>query len=463
MVLGSPGCGKTTRLLDRVDEALDNGLKPEKIAYLSFTKKAANEAISRACLKFDLDKKRFTYFRTLHSLAYRDLKISKEELMSDYHIQQFAEKNGIKLKNTKSYSNEISYSGSDIGDKWYKVYSISRAQMRPLKEIWQEMHDYFLPFESVELLTENYEKYKEEFDLMDFADFLDQSKTVLPVELFILDEAQDLTAQQWMYAKQVAGNAKEVMIAGDDDQAIFQWAGADLDYFLKIKAEVEVLPISYRLPKTIYDFANRIIEPVKKRYKKKWKPTDKEGSVSWIYDRSTVILDGEWMLLAREGYQLYKLEKMAREQGVIYKFRNKWSNEESYVKAIVQYLRLNEGESLAKKDRDLINNFSSKKEITGEWWDYMDLLSIEQREYVKAIIRNGHSLINPGKVKISTIHGSKGGEADNVLLITEVSKRISNAYRENPDPERRVWYVGVSRAKHRLYLTLDKSFLRTII
>ena len=169
------------------------------------------------------------------------------------------------------------------------------------------------------------------------------------------------------------------------------------------------------------------------------------------------------MLLAREGYQLYKLEKMAREQGVIYKFRNKWSNEESYVKAIVQYLRLNEGESLAKKDRDLINNFSSKKEITGEWWDYMDLLSIEQREYVKAIIRNGHSLINPGKVKISTIHGSKGGEADNVLLITEVSKRISNAYRENPDPERRVWYVGVSRAKHRLYLTLDKSFLRTII
>ena len=42
-----------------MEEALDKGVEPERIAFLSFTRKAAQEAVDRACLKFNLIKKDF--------------------------------------------------------------------------------------------------------------------------------------------------------------------------------------------------------------------------------------------------------------------------------------------------------------------------------------------------------------------------------------------------------------------
>ena len=48
VVLGPPGTGKTTYLLDKVEEYFEKGTPPEKLGYLAFTKKAANEALARA-------------------------------------------------------------------------------------------------------------------------------------------------------------------------------------------------------------------------------------------------------------------------------------------------------------------------------------------------------------------------------------------------------------------------------
>ena len=54
-IFGPPGPGKTTRLLDMVDQYLTEGTPPSSIAFLAFTKKAANEAKERACERFKLD------------------------------------------------------------------------------------------------------------------------------------------------------------------------------------------------------------------------------------------------------------------------------------------------------------------------------------------------------------------------------------------------------------------------
>jgi superfamily I DNA/RNA helicase len=72
-IFGPPGTGKTTKLLKIIEEAIADGVSPEKIAFLSFTRKAAQEAIDRACIKFNLDAKYFPHFRTLHSLAFRQV------------------------------------------------------------------------------------------------------------------------------------------------------------------------------------------------------------------------------------------------------------------------------------------------------------------------------------------------------------------------------------------------------
>ena len=72
------GTGKTEYLLRKVEKKLEEGVKPNRIGYFAYTVKAANEARTRAINKFtNLDKKDFIYFRTLHSLAFKQLGLSK--------------------------------------------------------------------------------------------------------------------------------------------------------------------------------------------------------------------------------------------------------------------------------------------------------------------------------------------------------------------------------------------------
>ena len=96
IVLGPPGTGKTTTLLNQVDKHLKN-TDPNKIGFFSFTQKAAYEARDRAMDKFNFSEDDLPYFRTLHSLAFRRLGIKKEQVMQRRHYEDLGKKINMRI------------------------------------------------------------------------------------------------------------------------------------------------------------------------------------------------------------------------------------------------------------------------------------------------------------------------------------------------------------------------------
>ena len=105
IVLGPPGTGKTTTLLNEVDKYLKE-TDPDKIGYFSFTQKAAYEARDRAMSRFNYSEDDLPYFRTLHSLAFRKLGIKKQNVMQKMHYEDLGKKLKMKLDYHEYDNNE---------------------------------------------------------------------------------------------------------------------------------------------------------------------------------------------------------------------------------------------------------------------------------------------------------------------------------------------------------------------
>ena len=103
----------------------------------------------------------------------------------------------------------------------------------------------------------------------------------------------------------------------------------------------------------------------------------------------------------------------------------------------------------------LKNNYGLK---TDEEWDQaFDDLGDNEIRKIKKLILKGEDLSKDPRIKISTIHGVKGNERDNVILFTDLSNAAYNEYLEDPDDEHRLFYVGVTRAKKRLNIIYPKT------
>ena len=134
----------------------------------AFTRKAANEAIERAMAKFNLDEDRFPYFRTLHSMAFKQLGIRRDEVMTGSHFKNLGKLLGVQFKGI--YDEDLGlHLGDGLRDKCARVDSLARINIRPIAEqyAFTPMDD--LTLHAVKQFNNALQHYKKR-GLFDFTD-----------------------------------------------------------------------------------------------------------------------------------------------------------------------------------------------------------------------------------------------------------------------------------------------------
>ena len=484
-IFGSPGTGKTTTLLKLLEEKIAEGYKPEKIGFFSFTRRAIREARSRVIKKFNLSEDDLEYFRTIHSLCYRTLNINSGQVFKGERVKEFSEIARVEMSGVSEEDTSGLSVGNKRGDLLLFCDEVSRSSERDLKEVWKELECEHT-WEEQEYFSKALINFKKSKNLLDFTDMLDifiKEETIPQLDIIFVDEAQDLTTKQWKVIERVNEYCKFRYIAGDDDQAIYRWAGADVKRFLNIKGNIKVLPISYRLPKTIHKLACDISHKISLRQSKKWTSKEDQGSITDIYSIEDVDMsEGEWLILARSGYQLFKAEAYCKRMGWFYEKGHHEFKTNKFVIAIRSWIKLSRGETISFDElKKLYQSIKSKTGITrgfkklegidqnrefslqylkenvgliaqGEWQEVIFGLDPEDILMFESLIRSGDIFKNKARIRLSTIHGIKGGESDNVVVISDISYKTWRKFNMEPDDEHRVFYVAVTRARKNLFL-----------
>ena len=479
-ILGPPGTGKTTRLIKYVKTFVKLGTPIDKIGYFAFTKKAAEEAVDRMLdYHTAFQKKDLKHFRTLHSLAFTQLGMKKSNVMQDEHYQDIGRKLGIEVT---VYSNGEEKTGFvDSDSEYFNIINAARIKNVTIEEEYNtDMYSEDIDKHMLQILKDEVDNYKAAYGLVDFTDMIEKfnvAELCPKYDVIFVDEAQDLSPIQWKMYDILKKNSKHVILAGDDDQAIYGWAGADVQRFQDEPAKNIILPQSYRVPQAVQQIADQILNriPDDRRIKKQWAPRPESGTVDHVTSIEDVPLhEGDWLILSRTNDKLSKLKPILQEMAIYFEIKGRKSYRTRLYTAVKHYTRWTNGDKLSLSEcKDLFEFLELDQKLkeermydlqefgynTKDEWYEVFKSDPEECLYIREMLRNKEELSKPARVKLSTIHAAKGGEATNVLLILDNTKKIREAVdksEDKHDEEHRVWYVGVTRAKQNLYIMTPK-------
>ena len=562
-LFGGPGSGKTTALLDRVDEMLEEGVDINDILVVSYTRAAAAEVRERLGERLDRSPKSLrSNVCTMHAKAYELLNLSRGDVVGEKHKEEFCDDYGIEFEDENDSSRRRSARSTTLGNKiiatsqwlqrterdvadWYDVpFKWDEEEVRLPPDIddnaqtgnkytptWPSDDDRLDIPEAIRA----WRSYKGDEGVVGFADMLERVKqrSLVPsVDHLVIDEFQDITTLQYGVYDEWKPHVESVLIAGDDDQVVYAWQGADPNLLLDEDVDDDVvLPNSYRLPSRILNVVNTQISHIEKRQDKDLKPRKEGGSVEAVPSPSMLDLvrnvrmtvdqddDGSVMCLFRARYQMFQFMDEFIGEGIPFTAltdQRMWTDRlRGYVDAVEALEEDNPIDGLqAKRLGEMLADSAFG---TGERDDYFDALdaledaegvedltnlevaadfvdehapfapgprsaadmltrvSNFQERSVDAYFSGGYRGSDPDRVRVGTIHSAKGREADHVFVATDLTEKVveqmaasvedpeavpgEGAFTKRSDPvptmtdnERRVFYVGMSRARERLVL-----------
>ena len=189
---------------------------------------------------------------------------------------------------------------------------------------------------------------------------------------------------------------------------------------------------------------------------------------------------GDWYILARTNDLLKPIIVNLKKRGLYFETKNGRSISESLYRDILNWEQWKKGKNLNTIEvqrllerldikfkepqdklfflKDLQDTYKLNPSL--EWYDAFTTIAPKTKTYIRSMRRNGEDLRYPPRIKISTIHGAKGGEATNVILLQNQTTNTMKGARKSvikQDEEQRVWYVGMTRCKENLYLIRCKD------
>ena len=478
LIYGGPGTGKTHALLGELEETLKT-VPANKIAYVSFTRQGTYQGVDLAKDKFDLTDEDCVYFKTLHSLAYHSLDIGVSDLIQYKDLRPIVDKLGLNFSKFAVVDSALTIAqnkqSTELEINSYKGISLGQAH----------------------LTSEVYKEYKKLLNKLDYTDLLllvKDRKIHIPVDVVFIDEAQDLTKLQWQVVFQFFQDAKTWIVAGDPNQSIFEWAGADVPFFLNMRTdEQKVLEKSYRCSKAVWNTAKAIYACIQEKAPIPDTGTDEEGFAIVSQDYKlpdnvlyTLATKGSLLCLALQNSYLDKYVEYCVTYGIPYEIKLQGQYKHCVKPSIIRYFKklvmvltnadlfdkyithnADHPRSDARSDRSFKETLEEDGVVS---WDFGDKNSVlknladlvckkvhkpDEQAFMLRSVLSGNILIKEDYVTITNVHQVKGAESDYVLLCDNVAGMYRNRA-ENNTPYKdyllRVLYVGVTRAKHGVYI-----------
>lgn len=378
LIIAGAGSGKTRTLTYKVARLIEDGVSPENILLLTFTRRAAREMISRAENILGAGLGKITG-GTFHSFANMILR----------RYARFADlKNNFTVIDRSDAEDVVNHIRGKIIDKKEKrfpkkstildIYSKTINKDIPLDAIVKKEYKQFEHCtEKLIEIANAYNNYKKERSMLDYDDLLLYLKALLmsneevrkqislKYKYVLIDEYQDTNSIQAQIVRLIASEHNNVTAVGDDSQSIYSFRGANFKNILEFPnlyegCKIVTLEQNYRSSQNILDFANKILEQAKEKYSKELFSTIQSSEKPAIICCENTHAEGEFVVqrilefcnedglslddiavLSRSASLMFDVETQLVKQKIPYrKIGGLKFTETAHVKDITAYLRI---------------------------------------------------------------------------------------------------------------------------